>query len=83
MACGTPTIAANTSSIPEVVGEGAWLFNPFDSMELAEKMYKLLTDADLRQELGRKGLMRAGEFSWNKTALETMEVYRRVLGKRG
>lgn len=83
MACATPTIVASSSSIPEVVAEGAELFNPFDSMELAEKLYLLLTDTEKRRQLGQKGLERARQFSWQKTAIETLEVYRKVLGKRG
>ncbi len=80
MACGTPTITANTSSIPEVVGKSALLFNPFDSSQLAEALYNVLTNQELCQSLSQKGLKRAKKFSWRKTALGTLTVYQEIAG---
>ncbi|MDA8212327.1 MAG: glycosyltransferase family 1 protein [Clostridia bacterium] len=80
MACGTPTITTTTSSIPEVVGRSALLVNPFDASQLAEALYKVLTDENLRQGLSEKGLKRAGRFTWRKTAEGTLEIYRELAG---
>jgi glycosyltransferase involved in cell wall biosynthesis len=82
MACGTPTITTSTSSLPEVIGKSALFFNPFDASQLAEALYKVLTDEELRQRLSAKGLKRARKFTWEKTAEGTLEVYRELAGLR-
>jgi glycosyltransferase involved in cell wall biosynthesis len=82
MACGTPTIVSNVSSLPEVVGDAALLVNPHDSEEIAVAMHRLLTDAALHNELAEKGLRRARTFSWEKAARHTLEVYRQVVAAR-
>jgi glycosyltransferase involved in cell wall biosynthesis len=74
MACGTPVIAANVSSLPEVVGDAGLLVNPLDSDALAAAMQRLLTDAALRAELRQRGLARAKLFSWPRCAQETLAV---------
>jgi glycosyltransferase involved in cell wall biosynthesis len=79
MACGTPVVAANTSSLPEVVGEAGLTVDPLDVEGLAEAMRRALSDAALRQEMRERGLQRARGFSWTKTALETVQVYRRAM----
>jgi glycosyltransferase involved in cell wall biosynthesis len=79
MACGAPVIAAATSSIPEVVGGGALLFDPRSVSELSARMRDLLGDCSLRASLVAKGKQRANEFSWERTARETVEVYRQVI----
>ena len=68
MQCGTPTIAANCSSIPEVVGNPKALFDPNNTSELSQMMAHVLQDSAFRQELAEEGLARAKEFSWAKTA---------------
>lgn len=83
MACGTPTLVANTSSLPEVVGKSAILFNPHDALDLAEKMFKVITDPDFAGVLSRKGLSRVQKFSWQKTAAETAAVYQKILMNQG
>jgi glycosyltransferase involved in cell wall biosynthesis len=80
MACGTPAIASNRSSLPEVVGEGGILVEPTDVEALAEAMESLLTDDALRAELRRRALAQAAKFSWKQTALETLAIYRKVVG---
>ncbi|MDA8233630.1 MAG: glycosyltransferase family 1 protein [Clostridia bacterium] len=75
MACGTTTITSNVSSIPEVVGKSALLVNPYNTVELAEALYRLLNNPQLAAEYGQKGLRRAKMFTWEKTAKETMKVY--------
>ena len=78
MACGTPTIVSNVSSLPEVVGDAALLVDPKEAEEIAVAIYRLLTDDRLHQELAEKGLQRAKIFSWNRAAEKTLDVYRRV-----
>ncbi len=80
MACGTPVVTSNTSSLPEVAGDAALLVDPESVEEIASAMEKILTDPDLRSELSRKGRERAGLFTWERCARETLEVYREVLG---
>lgn len=79
MACGTPTITSNVSSIPEVVGEGALLINPFNSLELAESIYNLLTNEELALQYTLRGLTRANQFSWENTARLTLQIYETFL----
>jgi glycosyltransferase involved in cell wall biosynthesis len=78
MACGTPTIVSNSSSLPEVVGDAALLVDPNDPEEIAVAMQRLLVDDQLHAELRAKGLQRAKCFSWESAARSTMDVYRKV-----
>ncbi|XRP97069.1 glycosyltransferase family 4 protein [Methanocaldococcus sp. 16A] len=78
MACGTPVITSNTSSLPEVVGDAGIMVNPYDVDELAKAMYEVLTNDGLREELSKKGLERAKLFSWKKCAEEHLKVYEEV-----
>lgn len=80
MACGTPVVVSNVSSLPEVVGDAALLVNPEDEEELIVALWRLVTDDELWAERREKGLQRARAFSWEKTACRTLEVYRRVMG---
>ena len=79
MACGTPVIVSNVSSLPEVVGDAALLINPEDIEALTVAMWRVLTDEKLRREMRDKGLKRARTFSWERAARETLAVYRRVV----
>ncbi len=81
MACGTPVITSNVSSLPEVVGEAGLTVDPMDSKGLAEAMNQVLGDEALRQSMRERGLARAGHFSWAKAARETVEVYQHALGR--
>ncbi|MBI5303371.1 MAG: glycosyltransferase family 4 protein [Chloroflexi bacterium] len=78
MACGTPVITSNVSSLPEVVGDAALLINPEDVDALAVAMSRVLSDEKLRREMRDKGLKRAQGFSWERAARETLDVYRQV-----
>jgi glycosyltransferase involved in cell wall biosynthesis len=78
MACGVPVICSNVSSLPEVVGDAAWLVNPHNAEKIAKAMARVLSDAAWRDELRAKSLARAAQFSWERTARETLEVYRAV-----
>ncbi|HHT62380.1 MAG: glycosyltransferase family 4 protein [Bacillota bacterium] len=80
MACGTPTLAARASSLPEVVEDKALLFDPYDPLELAQSLFDLLSDPERAKKLGRKGLRHAAKFSWEKTAAETVGVYEKLFG---
>ncbi len=82
MACGTPTIVSNTSSLPEVVQDAALLVDPTHPEEIAVAMNRLLADDALHAELRSKGLQRATCFSWRRAAQATLEVYRRVADPR-
>jgi glycosyltransferase involved in cell wall biosynthesis len=79
MACGTPAIVSNISSLPEVVGDAALLINPEHDEEITVALWRLLTDQPLWEELRAKGLQRAAAFSWERTAQQTMAVYRKAL----
>jgi len=79
MACGTPVITSNTTSLPEVVGEAAILVNPYSSLEIGKSLERVLDDPGLRRELSAKGLQRSRKFRWEETAEKTVEVYRRVM----
>jgi glycosyltransferase involved in cell wall biosynthesis len=81
MACGTPVITSNVSSLPEVVGKAGLTVDPMDSEGLAEAMNQVLSDGILRQSMREQGLARAGRFSWANAAQETVEVYQRALGR--
>jgi glycosyltransferase involved in cell wall biosynthesis len=79
IACGTPVVAANASSIPEVVGDGAYLVDPDNSRTMGGAIIATLIQNDLRESLRNLGLARASNFSWQRTARETLAVYRRVM----
>ncbi len=80
MACGCPVVTSNTSSLPEVVGEAGIMVNPYDTDGLAQAMRQVLTDAKLRDEMIRKGLEQSKRFSWERAAMETLEVYEKIGG---
>jgi glycosyltransferase involved in cell wall biosynthesis len=79
MACGTPVIASNVSSLPEVVGDAGILVDPNDVEALTVAMWRVLSDENLQREMRDKGLKRAATFSWKRAAQETLAVYRRVV----
>jgi glycosyltransferase involved in cell wall biosynthesis len=78
MACGTPVITSNTTSIPEIVGDAALQINPNSQEELEAAIIKLLRDDSLRNELIKRGFTRAKQFSWRKMAEETLDIYKSV-----
>ncbi len=80
MKCGTPVVASNRSSIPEVCGqENAIFFDPESPQDIANKIESLYKDADLQAELVEKGHRRASEFTWEKMGRHTYEVIKRSL----
>jgi glycosyltransferase involved in cell wall biosynthesis len=74
MACGTPVITSNVSSLPEVVGDAGILVDPLNVDEIAKAIYKVLSDKNLQEEMRKKGLERAKMFSWEKVARETIRL---------
>ena len=81
-ACGVPVIVSDRASLPEVAGDAAILIDPEDIDALTRGMKNVLGNEDLRTELIAKGFRRAKEFSWEKTARETLRVYEEVVGDK-
>jgi glycosyltransferase involved in cell wall biosynthesis len=75
MACGTPVVCSNASSLPEVVGDAGLLVAPDDVSGLAAAVERVLADPSLRAELSARGRERAARFTWHETARRTLEVY--------
>lgn len=78
MSCGTVAVVANTSSLPEVVGDAGLLFDPRSADELGDMLLSLTENEALRRELIEKGRRRAEGFSWGKTVRQTLDIYRSV-----
>jgi glycosyltransferase involved in cell wall biosynthesis len=81
MACGTPVITSNLSSIPEVVGDAAMLIDPYNTAEIAQAIASVLKNEGLRDNLRTSGLARSRLFNWDKTARETLSLYREVIAE--
>jgi glycosyltransferase involved in cell wall biosynthesis len=82
MACGTPVIASNAGSLPEVVGDAGILIDPRDVGGWAEAMAHLWSDGEEREHLRTQGLQQAARFSWERAAQETLEVYQEAVALR-
>jgi glycosyltransferase involved in cell wall biosynthesis len=82
MARSIPTVASNTSSLPEVTGDAALGVDPRSVREIAAAIERLCTDVDLAERLAARGRERAERFSWDETARLTLETYERVLGAK-
>jgi len=82
MACGTPVVCSNTSSLPEVVGEAALLVNPGQVDALTDAIWQVIRNEELRQDMRQKGLAQAARFSWQRTAQETLTAYEHCTGRR-
>jgi len=74
MACGVPVVTADTSSLPEVVGDAALTVNPADTPSITHAMQRILSEPKLAQDLAKKGLARAGKFSWLDSAKRLQEL---------
>ena len=75
MACGAPVITSDNSSMKEIAQDAAVLVNPRNVREITDALVSLADDERLRRSLSRRGLARAAEFSWEKTARLTLEAY--------
>ncbi|MBN1217542.1 MAG: glycosyltransferase family 4 protein [Anaerolineae bacterium] len=82
MACGTPVVCSNSSSLPEVVGDAGLLIDPTNTAALAETLRRVLSDAGLRADLSQRGLTQAKKFAWEKAVDELMTVYQSLKPKR-
>ena len=72
----TPAIISNVASLPELAGDAAYFINPLNTKELAESMMLFASDENLRGQYCRKGLEQVKKFNWDKTALETLNIYK-------
>ncbi len=82
MASGTPVCAAAVSSLPEVAGDAALLFDPRDPMAIADALHRLLTDDMLRARLRARGLKRCSEFTWERSAQGVLDACRAAARSR-
>src|SRR5579864_8023767 len=81
MSCGTPVVCSNRTSLPEVVGDAAITVDPDDTHALVEAMQRVLTDEALQADLRARSLERAKQFSWRRTAQNTLAVYEEVIAR--
>ncbi|HET8853098.1 MAG TPA: glycosyltransferase family 1 protein, partial [Ktedonobacteraceae bacterium] len=81
MSCGAPVICSNRTSLPEVVGDAAISLDPNDTEALAEAMHSVLTNKTLEADLRARSLQRAAQFSWRKTASETIAAYEEAFAR--
>lgn len=79
MACGTPVASSTGGSLPEILGDAAFYFDPADVEALRHAIQQLLNNQDLRSRLVEKGLQRAGKFTWQNCASEVFDVYRKLI----
>jgi len=82
MACETPVLASNRGALPETTGGNCLMVDPFDIESIVNGMYRLITDQKLRKESIKKGKEWVKQFTWDKTARRTIEVYKQVKVKR-
>lgn len=80
MACGLPVLTSKASSLPEVAGDAAELVDPSNVGAIAAGLARLMSEPDLRGELRKRGLARARQFDWRRTARQTAQVYARAAG---
>ena len=78
-ACQCPLLCSNTSSLPEVAGDGACYFDPYSEESMRNSITTVLGDECLQDELRQKGAVRLKQFSWKKTAIETKKIYESVM----
>jgi glycosyltransferase involved in cell wall biosynthesis len=80
MACARPVICSNSSSLPEVAQDAAILVDPLDVKEMEMAIEKFDTDDRAREDFSARATLQAAKFSWKKTAIKTIDVYKEVLG---
>ncbi len=81
MDCGCPVIASQEGSIPETTGDGAVFIDAYSINSIAEGISKVFKNKDLQKDLSKRGLEQAKKFSWEKTAKETIAIYKQILNK--
>ena len=82
MACGTPALASNTSSLPEVLGDCALLVDPYNPADIAEGIIKLWNNPSLQKEMVDKGLIHVQKYNWESSAEEHLEIYQKHVAKK-
>lgn len=82
MSCGTPPIVSNISSLPEIMDDAGLLFPPNHQIAFIQQIRQILEDKSLRKDLSNKALKRATEFSWEKTAKETLGIFEALINKK-
>ncbi|MEO5942893.1 MAG: glycosyltransferase, partial [Ferruginibacter sp.] len=78
MQCGVPVVAADNTSLPEVVGGAGILISPYDEDRLSEEMSRLYNDGQLRRSLAEASLIRSSEFSWKRCANEYADIFKKI-----
>jgi glycosyltransferase involved in cell wall biosynthesis len=79
MACGIPVISSKESCMPEILGDAAHYFDPYSVNDMAQAMEKIISDEKLRKDLVAKGLEQVKKYDWDRTAKETLKVYKEAL----
>lgn len=80
--CGVPVITSNTSSMPEVAGDGALIIDPYNPEELCEAMIRIYSNQDIRNDLIAKGLANSDKFSWKAMAERVLSIYKEVIAQK-
>jgi glycosyltransferase involved in cell wall biosynthesis len=80
MACGTPVVTSNMSSMPEVAGDAALTIDPYDVAALRDNLRVLLTNETLRETLITRGFEQSARFQWGKAAAQLKDIYDGMLG---
>jgi glycosyltransferase involved in cell wall biosynthesis len=81
MACGTPVVTSDSSSLAEIADDAALLIDPLSVEQIAEALFRLHQEPHLREELSRRGRARAAEFTWERSARQTLDLYEEVAVK--
>ena len=79
MSHSCPVVSSNQASLPEVIGDAALYFDPYNQADMLSKLEFLFENEDYRQQLIARGLKRVNVFSWQKCARQTLEIYRKIL----
>ena len=82
MACGTPVVCSNTTSLPEVVGDAALTVDPRNTDAIAGAMHSVLTDYDLREQMIARGLHQASQFTWQAAASKLPAIFQRAVSQK-
>ncbi len=80
MTCGTPVLCSNRTSLPELVPDASWTFDPENASELGSRIERILNDTTLREKLAVQALAHSQKFTWDETVNRTLSVYAKVLG---
>jgi len=81
MACGTPVVSSNSTSLPEILGDAAIYFEPNDVLEMASKINNLINNQKLKEELINKGFQQITKYSWKECAKKTITIYQKVINQ--